>query len=211
MKCSNCGKEIANDSHFCEYCGNPIKKSHKNIMWIALAVIFFSFIIIVVLSGALFGEKVSQCDDVAEVLVEETPEESAPAAVVDLALPSGTIWYTFNETGFYTYEEAVSQFGTRLPTIEQWKELLEECQWLWTGNGYKVTGNNGNTMTLPAAGHPHPSGDDGNVYEVGSRGHYWSSTPHASGVACGFSLNSDDVCTTIGKSSVKSSVRLVQD
>lgn len=208
MKCPKCGNEIANDSLFCEYCGNPIKKSRKKIMWIALAVIFFSLIIIVVLSGALFGNKVSQsAEEVAEVPTDSLKAEE----YVDLGLPSGTLWYTFNETGFYTYEEAVSLFGTHLPTNEQWKELLEECQWQWTGSGYKVTGNNGNNMTLPAAGHSHPGGDDGHVYEVASRGHYWSSTSHGLGVACGFSLNSDDVCTTIGKSSVKSSVRLVQD
>ena len=34
MKCSKCGKEIANDSLFCEYCGNPIRKSHKKIIGI---------------------------------------------------------------------------------------------------------------------------------------------------------------------------------
>ena len=32
MKCPKCGKEIANDSQFCEYCGNkinPVKKTQK--------------------------------------------------------------------------------------------------------------------------------------------------------------------------------------
>ena len=31
MKCPNCGKEIANDSNFCEYCGKRIfeKRSYK--------------------------------------------------------------------------------------------------------------------------------------------------------------------------------------
>ena len=46
----------------------------------------------------------------------------------DLGLPSGTIWKNFNATGFYTYDEAVSQFGNRLPTKEQWEELKAECQ-----------------------------------------------------------------------------------
>lgn len=30
MKCSKCGKEIANDSLFCEYCGTEIKKDNAN-------------------------------------------------------------------------------------------------------------------------------------------------------------------------------------
>ena len=42
----------------------------------------------------------------------------------DLGLPSGTKWKNFNATGFYTYDEAVSKFGNRLPTKEQWEELL---------------------------------------------------------------------------------------
>ena len=67
----------------------------------------------------------------------------------DLGLPSGTIY----ATGFYTYDEAVSQFGNRLPTKEQWEELKAECQWSWSNNGYKVTGPNGNSITLPIEGY----------------------------------------------------------
>ncbi|MBQ3982262.1 MAG: hypothetical protein II633_00665, partial [Bacteroidales bacterium] len=70
----------------------------------------------------------------------------------DLGLPSGTIWKNFNATGFYTYDEAVSQFGNRLPTKQQWEELKAECQWSWNGSGYKVTGPNGNSIVLPASG-----------------------------------------------------------
>ena len=50
----------------------------------------------------------------------------------DLGLPSGTIWKNFNATGFYTYDDAVKQFGSRLPSKAQWEELKAECQWLWT-------------------------------------------------------------------------------
>ena len=67
----------------------------------------------------------------------------------DLGLPSGTIWKNFNATGFYTSDEAVSQFGNRLPTKKQWEELKAECQWSWNGSGYKVTGPNGNSIVLP--------------------------------------------------------------
>lgn len=50
-------------------------------------------------------------------------QKSVAQGYTDLGLPSGTIWKNFNATGFYTYDEAVSQFGNRLPTKEQWEEL----------------------------------------------------------------------------------------
>ena len=44
----------------------------------------------------------------------------------------------------------------RMPTIEQEQELISECTWEWTScngvSGRLVTGPNGNTMFLPAAG-----------------------------------------------------------
>ena len=30
MKCPNCGREIANDSVFCEYCGATLKENASN-------------------------------------------------------------------------------------------------------------------------------------------------------------------------------------
>ena len=94
---------------------------------------------------------------------------------VNLGLPSGTLWKDENEEGgFYTYDEAMSQFGSRLPTQTQWEELINKCTWTWTGSGYRVTGPNGRSITLPAAGFRYC---DGSVSNVGSLGHYWSSTP----------------------------------
>lgn len=97
---------------------------------------------------------------------------------VDLGLPSGMLWKDKNEEGgLYTYEQAMSKFGDKLPTREQFKELINKCQWSWTGSGYKVTGPNGNSITLPAAGFRRCSGS---VECVGSYGCYWSSTPYGS-------------------------------
>jgi len=46
--------------------------------------------------------------------------------------------------------------GWRLPTKKEFKELIQKCEWEWTSknsrNGYKVTGPNGNSIFLPAAG-----------------------------------------------------------
>ena len=64
----------------------------------------------------------------------------------------------------------------RMPTKEQQVELDEKCTWTWTQlngvNGQMVTGPNGNTIFLPAAG--------GRTYEsidgLGASGNYWSRT-----------------------------------
>lgn len=49
----------------------------------------------------------------------------------------------------------------RLPSMEEFEELINECNWKWTirGNsfGYKVTGGNGNHIFLPAAGYNIPT------------------------------------------------------
>ncbi len=109
---------------------------------------------------------------------------------VDLGLPSGTEWMDTNEEGLYNYDDAVKKFGDRLPTKEQFFELKDKCKWTWNGNGYKVTGPNGKSIHLPAAG----SLDcDGNVYYVGSRGYYWSSTPDLSKYAWNLDFDSYNV------------------
>ena len=99
---------------------------------------------------------------------------TVPAGYVDLGLSSGTYWKETNEIGFYNYDNAVSKFGNKLPTEEQLEELQNECEWTWTGNGYKVTGPNGESIALPAAGFRYCNGD---VYSVGKGGYFWSSTP----------------------------------
>ena len=61
----------------------------------------------------------------------------------------------------------------RMPTDAEFEELRDKCKWTWTSQGgYKVTGPNGNSIFLPAAGWR--SGTDTN--DVGKGGSYWSST-----------------------------------
>ncbi len=96
---------------------------------------------------------------------------------VDLGLPSGTKWKDKNESGFYDYDAAVRSFGSKLPTKEQLEELKDACTWQWTGSGYKVTGPNGQSITLPTAGNRYCNGE---VSSVGAGGRYWSSTPNDS-------------------------------
>lgn len=111
----------------------------------------------------------------------QAQKSAVPVGYTDLGLPSRTKWKNFNATGFYTFDEAVSQFGNRLPSKEQWEELKTECQWIWTGSGYKVTGPNGQSITLPAEGFRSWSGG---VYDAGGVGFYWSSTGNDSQKAC---------------------------
>lgn len=72
---------------------------------------------------------------------------------------------------YHTYDEA-EKLDVQVPTIEQWKELKEKCEWEWKGNGYRVTGKNGNSIFLPAAGGRSNSGLFGAI----SLGFYWSSS-----------------------------------
>ena len=128
---------------------------------------------------------------------------------VDLGLPSGTLWKKQNESGYYTYEEALERFGSQLPEQHHFVELQNECQWIWLPNyGYKVIGANGNMITFPAAG----SRDSmGNMYNVGSHGYYWSSTEYNSDSADILYFTFKEFFIACGLSrSFEFSVRLVQ-
>ena len=76
------------------------------------------------------------------------------------------------------YDVARAQWGGswRLPTEAEIQELVDRCSWTWTTyngvNGYKVTGPNGNSIFLPAAG----CRDGTEIYDRGSIGDYWSGT-----------------------------------
>jgi len=64
----------------------------------------------------------------------------------------------------------------RMPTVLEWAELIEQCDWTWMSlngvDGYKVTGPNGNSIFLPASGYR--SNTDLNT--EGSTTIYWSSS-----------------------------------
>lgn len=81
----------------------------------------------------------------------------------------------------------------RMPTIEQFKELVKECSREWTEvdgiKGVKVTGPNGNSIFLPAAGFRHYS--NGSLCYVSSLGFYWSASPDENNNCFGRSLDLD--------------------
>lgn len=68
--------------------------------------------------------------------------------------------------------------GWRMPTKEEYEELLYECEWVWVSkngvNGLKGTGSNGNYIFLPAAGIRSGS----SLLYADSDGCYWSSSLH---------------------------------
>ena len=79
-----------------------------------------------------------------------------------------------------------------MPTLSEQQELLNNCNWTWTTlkgvNGYRVTGPNGNSIFLPAAGRRYNT----EVYERGSDGLFWSSSldSYFSTYACSLSFGS---------------------
>jgi hypothetical protein len=62
-----------------------------------------------------------------------------------------------------------------MPTLTQWDELRTNCTWTWTTkdnvSGYEVTGTNGNSIFLPAAGYRFNKSYGGLL-----QGYYWSRT-----------------------------------
>ncbi len=57
------------------------------------------------------------------------------------------------EYGFLTpiYDHATQFLGEkwRMPTADEFKELLDNCKWTWLGDGYAVTGPNKNSIKIP--------------------------------------------------------------
>lgn len=104
------------------------------------------------------------------VQAQQTNTQPSTPQYVDLGLPSGTKWKSANESGsLYLFKDAVFRFSGHVPTREQWQELRGLCTWKWTGKGYKVTGDNGNSIYLPAAGCR-----QGSTSAVGTDGFYWT-------------------------------------
>ena len=103
----------------------------------------------------------------------------------------GNNGYTDSRTTLERSDDAAYQnWGSQwcMPTQEQFQELKDKCTWKWTTrngkNGYQVTGPNGNTIFLPAAGCR--AGTYLN-YD-GSDGGYWSSSLGTDGSTGGRNL-----------------------
>ena len=111
---------------------------------------------------------------------------------------TGGIWYDSsgafigdNKTALVAADDAATaKLGSpwRMPTIDEFQELIDKCTWTWTTqdgvNGYQVDGPNGNAIFLPAG-----------YLVIGSyrAGYYWSSSLSTTESDCAYSLdlNSD--------------------
>ena len=99
---------------------------------------------------------------------------------VDLGLPSGTLWATENETGnyfhgIYDYDEAAEEFGNRLPTKDDWQELIDNVPHSFDEKllGLLFTAPNGNELFLPITGFSSNS----RTLKIYYYGYYLSHTP----------------------------------
>ena len=97
------------------------------------------------------------------------------------------------------YDAATVNLGSdwRMPTKAEMQELVNKCTWEWTQingvNGYKVTGTNGNSIFLPAAGYAFYNGSDLN---------YWTGSESSSrsySIQLWASSGSKDVTMLFGK------------
>lgn len=84
-------------------------------------------------------------------------------------------------SGDSEYDVATANWGGtwRMPTKTEMQELIYGCTWTWTTQnnmeGYQLTGTNGNSIFLPAAGLRNGSSLD----DAGTLCCYWTSTPRS--------------------------------
>ena len=87
-------------------------------------------------------------------------------------------WGVIDSDGNLTarYDAATVHWGSdwRMPTLAEIQELVNDCTWEWTTmngvNGCKVSGSNGNSIFLPAAGYRRDTSRHG----ADSCGCYWA-------------------------------------
>ena len=123
---------------------------------------------------------------------------------------------TYGRTNYTFRDAAKAKWGStwRMPTADEFHELLDNCTLIWTTlgshNGCKVTSKkNGNFIFLPAAGYRYGF----SLYYAGTDGYYWSSPPYASfgGLTCGLEFISSGYYVGYGSCSHGRSVRPVSE
>lgn len=114
---------------------------------------------------------------------------------VDLGLPSGILWAEENEPGVYTFEETVEKFrGKDMPSMEEFRELVDNCTWTWNGTGYTIVGVTGDSILLPLL----PIKDcQGNMENNPTTGRYWSAEVYDELEGWGLYFDENKVWTTM--------------
>ena len=101
MKCPHCGKEIANSSQFCEYCGKQIKKNaNPKALWIAIVLLSLA---VALLAGIMIYRMMPDTG------AEQTPIEPGPDTVV-VTQPGPEVEDTISEPAPEPEPEPVSDF-----------------------------------------------------------------------------------------------------
>ena len=124
----------------------------------------------------------------------ETEEKSDYYQIGYLYYNNGSYINIGSDISGTQYDVATVKWGGawRMPTKAEQDELCNKCTCTWTTlngvNGYRVTGPNGNSIFLPAAGYR----DETGVFYRGSHGHYRSSSLNNSNFASGFSFGFSD-------------------
>ncbi len=92
-----------------------------------------------------------------------------------------------------SYDVASMKWGRNwcMPQQDDFELLLNKCKWTWTKmngkNGYKITGPNGKSIFLPAAGYGGYTGYI-RIESAGECGYYWSSTQKSGSPYSAYSL-----------------------
>lgn len=110
---------------------------------------------------------------------------------------TGIIDQYFNLTSRYDAATVLWGNDWRMPTSDEFNELLRYCTYLWTevngSNGIMFTSSkNGHQIFLPCAGMKRDNED----VMVGTKGYYIGATAHGDNTACGIYLAQDDVRTS---------------
>lgn len=59
---------------------------------------------------------------------------------ISLRLADRTAWRGMNKEGEYSYHDLQNlSFRDSIPTVREWCELIDSCQWKWIGNGYRIS------------------------------------------------------------------------
>lgn len=195
MKCNNCGIENPSDARFCRGCGkNLSRKSSKWYLLLGSVFVLFAIYFIVGYINRGDGADVIINNDKAVDLGLSVKWASCNLGASSAEEYGDYCGYSnshFNGTTSYTYplnnnvsgsnEDYVRQrLGApwRLPTMNEFQELIDKCDWQWTiksgKKGYIITGPNGNSIFLPAAGIY--DAEDSGWGDEGKRGYYQTGT-----------------------------------
>ncbi len=128
-------------------------------------------------SGRVAEKQLADVETVQEAdSVAVKSKIQVPAVFIDLGLPSGTKWAECNigassEWEFGNYCTTTEADTYYVPSQIQAEELMAQCEWTWVeDSGYKITGPNGNSICLPAAGF---CDNSGKLYGSKEFGAYW--------------------------------------